>query len=95
MAKDKQTYKYRQEESIVASTIDEYTLSEHQYYLLYAFFVTYSLCGTQSHKKRTLTEYGWLAESFTDSGLKIELEKTLKLNTNKHFCFTEENDLGY
>lgn len=94
MAKDKQTYKYKKEESIVDPSRDEYSLSEHDYYLLYSFFVTYSLCGTQSRKKRTLNEYGWSSESFTQSGLKKELEKTLKFDANKNFCFTEEDDLA-
>ena len=94
MVKDKQTYKYKKEESIVDQSLDEYFLSEHHYYLLHSFFVTYSLCGTQSRKKRTLCEYGWTPDSFTKSGLKSELEKILKLDDNKNFCFTEEDDLA-
>lgn len=60
MSKEKKTtYRYNREESIINGLEDQYELSEYEYNKLYKFFVTYSMCGNQSDKKRTLEDYGW------------------------------------
>ena len=49
-----QTYKYIIDDSIVGTGDDEYTLSQEEYALIYSFYVTYSMCSTQSLKKEPL-----------------------------------------
>ena len=56
MARNKQTYQYHKDKSILAHQSDDYEISVDEYYLLYSFFVTYSCCGNQSGKKRTFSE---------------------------------------
>lgn len=56
--KEYEKYKYIKSESIVKG-LNDYELEEREYYLLYSFFVTYSLCGSQSFKKRNFEAYGW------------------------------------
>ena len=50
---------YVKQNSVLYGLTDEYSLSKEEYYLLYSFFVTYSMCGTQSAKKRSFVDYGW------------------------------------
>lgn len=90
----KETYKFKKAESIVHNSSDEYLLSKNEYYMIYSFFVTYSMCGTQSGKRRTLVDYGWSCESLKKSGAKLDLERILKLDNNKNFCFNENDDLS-
>lgn len=73
--------------------IDEYTLSESEYYKIYSFYVTYSLCKNQSAKKRTFSDYGWKDKNIQD----IELANTLKRVINLYeecFVFTENDELA-
>lgn len=92
--KSQQPYKYTKANSIVDPSQDAYSLSKDEYYTLYAFFVTYSMCGSQSEKKRSLIDYGWKDKNFTTSGAKAALEKVFKLDGNADFCFTAQNDLA-
>lgn len=94
MAKTGQTYQYKVAGSIIGHLPDEYVLSEREYYRLYSFFVTYSMCGTQSAKKRTFTDYGWQGESVKKTPLGTALAKVLGLNRNVDFVFTEKDDLA-
>ncbi len=55
----KQTYKYINKNSIVVQNKDEYSLTKDEYYKIHSFFVTYSMCGNQSLKKRSFKDYGW------------------------------------
>lgn len=89
----KQTYKFKKENSIVHNSPDEYILSESEYCHLYKFFVTYSLCKSQSFKQRLITDYGWSSNSIVASGLKEELGRVLALDDNPMFVFTDKNDL--
>lgn len=86
-------YKYKKDESIIRESPDEYTLNPQEYHRLYSFFVTYSMCGKQSEKKRTITDYGWDENNIVKSGLKAELEKVLKLDGSDAFCFKTDDDL--
>ena len=65
MAK-KQTYLYIKEKSIIYGVCDDYNLTLDEYYKLYSFFVTYSLCGSQSWKKRSFSDYGWETENISE-----------------------------
>lgn len=93
----KQTYKYQECKSIIYGLEDEFWFSKDEYYLLYSFYVTYSLCGRQSLKKRKIEDYGWgtasEAKSYAKSGLKAALQNVVNLMDNSQFIFTEENDL--
>lgn len=90
---EKQTYKYICKDSIVYNAKDEYELTQEEYFLLYSFFVTYSMCGVQSAKKRTLIDYGWSKKNLSENkGLKKSLEKVINLNEEK-FIFTDKDDL--
>lgn len=79
--------------SILIGVSDAYTLSEHEYYSLYSFFVTYSICKKQSDKKRSLKDYGWLNNHIEKSGLRKALQPILRLNRKKgekeHFIFSK------
>lgn len=59
----KQTYRFSKGASILGNLHDEYQLSQEEYYKVYSFYVTYSMCGTQSAKKRSFISYGWDSES--------------------------------
>lgn len=94
MAKKKQTYKYIIADSILGNLHDEYSLSEQEYYRIYSFYVTYSMCGKQSAKKRTFTDYGWPSESVKNTALGNALTTELCLNRKSNFIFTNEDDLA-
>lgn len=59
--KDNQTYRYIKANSILQGSSD-YVLNQEEYYLLYNFFVTYSVCGNQSFQKRNFIDYGWTTD---------------------------------
>ena len=61
MTKSNQPYRYLKTDSIVNGNFD-YELSQEEYYQLYSFYVTYSLCENQSHRRRTFSDYGWQTE---------------------------------
>lgn len=101
MARNKQTYQYHKDKSILAHQSDDYEISVDEYYLLYSFFVTYSCCGNQSGKKRTFSEYGWTKFSRPNFGktlpnkliyLKDSLSEIIDLDNQDHFIFTEDSD---
>ncbi len=94
MAKTAQTYQYKVAGSILGNLQDEYSLSEHEYYRIYSFYVTYSMCGTQSAKKRAFTDYGWATESVKNTALGNALTSELSLNRNSDFIFTDKDDLA-
>lgn len=89
---NKQTYQYKKENSILGNLQDEYRLSENEYYRLYSFYVTYSLCGNQSAKKRTFLDYGWESESIKNTVLGQELKRVIDLG-NANFVFTDQDEL--
>ena len=89
----KQTYKYVENQSILYGEVDQYELTTHEYNKIYNFYVTYSICGKQSMKKRSLTDYGWENNSIVNSGAKNKLESILKLDENYNFIFTYEDNL--
>lgn len=84
-------YKHVKAHSILNGLHDDYVLTTEEYGLLYEFFVTYSLCGAQSMKKRNISDYGWEG-SITKSGLKKELLKHLALDSNENFMFLNDKD---
>lgn len=51
MVNEKQTYQYKSDDSILFGLNDDYSLSIVEVYRLYTFYVTYSMCGSQSMKK--------------------------------------------
>lgn len=85
------SYKLVKAHSLLVGLSDEYKLTEEEYGLLYEFFVTYSLSGNQSYKKRKINDYGW-AGSITKSGLKNQLSKILDLDKNSNFVFLNDKD---
>lgn len=89
----KQTYKYIKANSILAGTEDDFRLSINEFYLLYSFYVTHSMCRSQSAKKRDFIDYGWENNEIKQTGLKSKLVKILKLDNNPKFVFTAEDDL--
>jgi hypothetical protein len=103
MANEKQTYQYKSEDSILSGLTDDYTLSIVEVYRLYTFYVTYSMCGSQSMKKRSIADYGWtiipalkkknqVNPTLSNTGLDTELKKVLDLESAS-FVFTDKNDL--
>ncbi|MDD3068262.1 MAG: hypothetical protein PHF05_09760 [Candidatus Izemoplasmatales bacterium] len=94
MKKTAQTYQYKVADSILGKTQDEYAFSENEYYRIYSFFVTYSMCGTQSAKKRTFSDYGWSVENVKNTTLGVALENVLNLNRNPDFVFTDKDELA-
>ena len=89
----KQTYEYIKNNSIVHSQNDEYKLSKEEYYLIYSFYVTYSLCANQSQKKRCFKDYGWPDNNIRSNELGRALARILDFKGNENFCFTEEDVL--
>lgn len=55
----KQTYQYKQQESILFGLRNTYELTDGEYRILYTFFVTYSLCKSSSWQRKDLKFYGW------------------------------------
>lgn len=98
---DKQTYKYIKEKSIVYGIEDQYSLSKDEYYMLYSFFVTYSMCPNQSGKSKDFVDYGWddnvLVRNINgkqqSTDLYLALKNVLDLDKNKNFVFTDKNEL--
>ena len=88
-----QTYAYKTEKSILAHATDDYQLAQEEYYRIYSFYVTYSMCGTQSLKKRSFTDYGWESNLIGGTDLGTALNAVLNLNKNKNFIFTDQDDL--
>lgn len=98
----KQTYKYKKEKSIIYGLEDDYSLSEIEYYYLYSFYVTYSMCGSQSYKKKSFEFYGWDTHTLEkmDGGhrektlLGKSLYDVIDFDKNRrNFCFDEETEL--
>jgi hypothetical protein len=88
----KQTYKYKKENSIVGNLIDDYSLSEREYYEIYSFYVTYSMCGSQSAKKRTFLDYGWDSGNIHNTELGQALKRVVDLG-GTDFIFTDQDEL--
>lgn len=101
MNNGKQTYRYIKEKSILYGQIDEYELSKEEYFILYSFFVTYSMCSTQSAKKRTFGDYGWSTHNIEITntfGKRENTELGLLLKgildfDNYYFVFSDKDDL--
>lgn len=91
--KTKQTYKYCREKSILGTGCDEYALSQEEYFRLYSFYVTYSMCGAQSFRKLAFTDYGWPSNKLNDPVLKSALLDVLNFAGARSFVFTDGNDL--
>lgn len=91
MVKNKNSYKYIKGNSILRKVVDEYNLNLEEYFLLYSFYVTYSLCGNQSAKKKTFIDYGWKTNKTNNTDLGIALSSVLNLNRNPDFVFIEDN----
>ena len=97
--KQKQTYKYRKADSILYNLTDEYVLTNEEYYELYSFYVTYSMCGNQSMKKRKFTDYGWKTHNIQETkngknhktDLGIALERVITFDSD-HFSFSTGDD---
>lgn len=95
----KQIYKYRKANSILQGG-NEYELEQEEYYVLYNFFVTYSVCEDQSFQKRSFIDYGWNTNNIIctenkkkkDTDLGKSLKKCLDLY-RKEFVFTEQDNL--
>lgn len=94
-------YKYIKENSIIFAENDEYSLTEHEFFCVYSFYVTYSMCGSQSLKKRSFSDYGWndnsIEQTIAHKKVKTELGKALsnviELKSDR-FCFlTGKSDL--
>ena len=88
----KQTYQYVKNHSILGTNIDEYMLTKEEYYRIYSFYVTYSLCKRLSFKKRTFLDYGWGDEGIKGTELGKCLTSVLTLSRDR-FVFTEDDDL--
>ena len=90
----KQTYQYKIADSILGMVPDNFALTIDEYYRIYTFFVTYSMCDKQSAKKRSFSDYGWQNGNIKNTALGNALAAVLNLNRNPHFIFTDKNELG-
>ena len=88
------SYKYIKANSILGNDEDEYALTKAEFYSIYSFFVSYSMCGNQSAKKRTFIDYGWETEKLTNTDLGMALSSVIKLNKNSNFLFVEKKELA-
>lgn len=91
--KGKQTYKYKIADSILGTSRDDYELSRDEYFKLYSFYVTYSMCPGQSDKSRDFLSYGWQSNKTSEAKLSEALKSVVDLHKNANFIFTEKNDL--
>lgn len=89
----KQSYKYEKKFSILNGLEDKYKPTAKEWEILYTFYVTYSMVGGQSYKKKNFKDYGWEGESVTNSGAELLLEKILPLKKSDSFIFTDKDDL--
>ena len=96
-----QTYKYIVNNSIVGIGNDEYSLSQEEYSSLYSFYVTYSMCGKQSLKKKTFVDYGWANNNIQvvenhkkrNTDLGNALLGVIDFSQLSSFVFTDKDDL--
>lgn len=96
-----QTYKYIVNNSIVGVGNDEYSLSQEEYSSLYSFYVTYSMCGKQSLKKKTFVDYGWANNNIQvvenhkkrNTDLGNALLGVIDFSQLSSFVFTDKDDL--
>ena len=97
MAKTTQSYKYIKENAIISPDLDDYCLSIDEYYRIYSFYVTYSMCGNQSAKKRSFQDYGWDANTIKGvdgAVLKKALKDVLDLTkAETSFVFAKDDNL--
>lgn len=87
----KQTYKYVKQKSILYNVSSDYCLSQNEYYKLYSFYVTYSLCEGLSWQKKNLEFYGWNKKK--QEGFSKDIKSIIDFK-QQSIIFTEENDLG-
>lgn len=97
--KDNQTYRYIKADSILQGGND-YVLKQEEYYLLYNFFVTYSVCGSQSFQKRNFIDYGWTTDGIihqnkSDTDLGKMFKKHIKFNITVFKGKSSISDLFY
>ena len=92
MGKIQQTYRYIKRNSILGDLHDDYHLSQEEFYKIYNFYVAYSMCGSQSAKKRSFIDYGWETNTIKNSELGNALAKVVNFR-NSNFAFTENDDL--
>lgn len=99
--KDNAKYKYIKENSIIYAERDEYLLTEHEFFCMYSFYVTYSMCGVQSFKKRSFSDYGWednlIEKTIEHKKIKTNLGKALsnavELENNRFRFLTDKGKL--
>lgn len=80
-SKTKPKYGYIVNNSIIQPN-NEYSLTQEEYFLLYNFFVTYSVCKNQSFQKRNFTDYGWQTNNIKQQGKETDLGIMLKNHIN-------------
>lgn len=71
---------------------NEIEFTDYEYYILYNFFVTYSLCNNQSKKQRKLSDYGCKKNKVFKEGIKnnIVFEKgTFDVSKNETLVSVE------
>ena len=90
MKKNKQTYKYVKQQSILYGVASEYCLSQNEYYKLYLFYVTYSLCDNLSWQQKDLEFYGWNQKE--QEGFSKDIKSIIDFD-QQSIIFTEKNDL--
>ena len=88
-----QEYEYYPEGSILYGINDEYCLTQNEHFILYSFFVEYSMYGDQSMRRRNWIDYGWENNETIKNGAKDALCRVLNLYKDEHFVFTREEDL--
>ena len=88
-----QKYQYIESDSIIYGLSDEYQLNHEEYYVLYSFFVTYSLGDKQSKKGRKLSDYGWTG-NYSRNGLKKALRNSIDIFNNSYYSFADDDNSG-
>lgn len=95
-------HKFIKNQSILYGLTDEYNLSKREFFILYSFYVTYSMCGNQSLKKRTFGDYGWSCEKIEEAHerkkcltqLGIALNSVTDLPKNQFGFLTDKKNLS-
>ena len=81
-------YKYIKNNSILQPLIDEYILTKSEISKIYSFYVTYSMSGNQSLKKRNFTDYGWKSNDIKT--IKEKLRELIDFESNNYKFLDKE-----
>lgn len=94
MKADYEKYKYVKEKSLLFNVKNDYELSEDEYFLIHAFYLTFTPVSSESDMSLSYIDYGWNSNSYVDNGIKTRITKLFNIDDKKVFVVaSKENSL--